>query len=56
MPLTIDQVSAEVGPPEGRLQSAEPAAPAQPPQPSDLRRQREQLERMYERACRIAAD
>jgi hypothetical protein len=56
MPLTIDQVSAEVGAPQGPPQSAESAAAAQPPQPSDLRRQREQLARIYERACRIAAD
>jgi hypothetical protein len=56
MPLTIDQVSAEVGAPEGPAPSAEPAAGAQPPKPSDLRRQREQLERMYQRASRIAAD
>ena len=56
MPLTIDQVSAEVGAPEGRGQPAETAPSQQAPQPSDLRRQREQLERMHQRACRIAAD
>jgi hypothetical protein len=55
MPVNIDEVTAEVSPPERRDQAAESAA-AQPPSPSEVRRQREQFERMKLRAARVHAD
>lgn len=56
MAVTIDEVSAEVSAPEARGQAAQAGSNRQPPSPSEMRRQREQLERMQQRACRIAAD
>jgi hypothetical protein len=56
MAVTIDEVSAEVSAPESRGQAAPAGSSQQPPSPSEMRRQREQLERMQQRACRIAAD
>jgi len=55
MPLSVDEVTADVAPPEGRGQPAA-RAESQPPQPSDIRRQREQFERMQQRAARVCAD
>jgi len=56
MAVSIDEVTAEVSAPEARGQTAQGGSSPQSPSPSDLRRQREQLERMQQRACRIAAD
>lgn len=55
MPVTIDEVTAEVAPPA----AAPPAAPgpdSQPPKPSQLRVLRQQFERMQQRAARVKAD
>jgi hypothetical protein len=55
MPLSVDEVSAEVSTPENRTQPAGRTEP-QPPTPSEIRRQREQIERMEKRRARIRAD
>jgi hypothetical protein len=55
MPVTIDEVTAEVSTPEGSAQPA-PRAESQPAQPSELRRQNEQYERRCQRAARVMAD
>ncbi len=55
MPIAIDEVTAEVAAPEGRGQQAQHPDP-QTASPAELRRQREQLERMQQRAARVCAD
>jgi len=55
MPVSVDEVTAEVAPPENRSQPAA-RAEAQPPSPSEVRRQREQFERVQQRAARVCAD
>ncbi|HYR91448.1 MAG TPA: hypothetical protein VE422_45770 [Terriglobia bacterium] len=56
MPVSIDEVTAEVASPNdsssGQAASNEP----RPPSPSDARYQREQFERMQVRAARVCAD
>jgi hypothetical protein len=56
MPVTIDEVSADVAEPQNRgggtTQSAEP----QPGSPSEQRRQRELIERLAQRAARVCAN
>lgn len=55
MPVTIDEVNAEVSS-EPRTRAPEPPAqPAQAPA-GELRRQKEQLERLLIRAERVKAD
>lgn len=55
MALTIDEVTAEVEtPPERR--EPEPARRPALPTPSELRRQREQIVRLHDRARRVCAD
>jgi hypothetical protein len=55
MAVAIDEVTAEVAPPEGRAQS--PQGAEQPASsPAELRRQREQFERIEKRAARVCAD
>jgi hypothetical protein len=55
MPVTVEEVTADVAPSERR---GEPQAAAEPHplQPSGMRRQREQLERLQLRAARVAAN
>jgi hypothetical protein len=55
MAIAIDEVTAEVAPPEGRASGAQPAG-AQSSSATDQRRQREQIERMQQRAARVRAD
>jgi len=55
MPVSVDEMTAEVTPPETRSQPAA-RTETQPPSPSEVRRQREQIERMLQRAARVLAD
>jgi hypothetical protein len=55
MAIAIDEVTAEVAPPEGRGPTAQPAG-AQSSSATEQRRQREQLERLQQRAARVRAD
>jgi hypothetical protein len=56
MPVSIDEVSADVSAPENRGSSSDkPAAPSST-SPSEQRRQKEQLERMQQRAARVCAN
>jgi hypothetical protein len=55
MAVAIDEVTAEVSSPEGRAQTA-PPADTKSPSASEQRRQREQFERMQQRAARVYAD
>jgi hypothetical protein len=56
MPVAIDEVTAEVAPPDtrGQTDQAPNAQPASSPQQE--RRQREQFERMQRRAKRVSAN
>jgi len=55
MSVAIEEVTAEVAPPETRGQQSQGAQP-QTTSPAQLRKQREQLERMQQRAARVCAD
>ena len=55
MSVAIDEVTAEVAPPETRGQ-AEQAASAPSSSPQQERRQREQFEKMQMRAKRVCAN
>jgi hypothetical protein len=55
MPVTIDQVTADVVPPDRDGQQAPPAQP-RPSAEADERRQRERLERYRSRLARVFAD
>jgi hypothetical protein len=55
MAVTIDEVTADVAPAETSTR-AEPRGERQPPRPSELRRHREQIERLQQRADRVKAD
>jgi hypothetical protein len=55
MPITIDEVTAEVAPPEERERDDRAPQP-QPPAPSELRRQREYFNRLEQRAARVRAN
>ena len=55
MPLTIDEVTADVATPEGSA-TPSPRAEAHSTQPSEVRRQCEQFERKRKRAARVVAD
>ena len=55
MSLTIDEVTAEVAPPESAAPSG-PRTVSPPSAASEQRRVREQLERQQQRALRLAAD
>ena len=55
MSVAIDEVTAEVSAPENR--GPQPQQPErQTVSPADVRRQREQFERMQQRAARLRAD
>ena len=54
MPVTIDEMTADVAPPENRGASADAPAP-QPDAAAERRRQKEQLERIQQRAARVRA-
>jgi len=56
MTVAIDEVTAEVAPPETRGQSEQSASTPQSPSPQQERRQREQFERMQLRAKRVCAN
>lgn len=55
MPITIDEVTAEVAPPDER-EPEDRAQQAQPPAPSELRRQREYFQRLEQRGARVRAN
>jgi hypothetical protein len=55
MAVTIDEVTAEVVPPETQERQA-PAAATQPSPEAQRRRHRELTERMQQRAMRLKAD
>ena len=55
MPITIDEVTAEVAPQE-RGGRSDQSGEAKTPTPSQLRRQRDQIERLKQRAMRLKAD
>jgi len=56
MPVSIDEVSAEVSAPESRGASSDkPAAPSSTSR-SEQRRQQEQFERRQQRAARVCAN
>ena len=55
MPVTIDEMTADIAPPENRGGSADTPSPP-PNAPADQRRQKEQLERIQERAARVRAN
>ena len=55
MSVAIEEVTAEVSPPESRGQQPQQSAP-QTAASADARRLREQLERIQQRAARLRAD
>jgi hypothetical protein len=55
MSVSIDEVTADVTAPAGRDQQT-PRAEPQTASPTEVRRQREQMERMRQRAARVCAD
>jgi hypothetical protein len=55
MSVAIDEVTAEVTAPESRGPQPQQSQP-QTASPADVRRQREQFERMQQRAARVCAD
>ena len=55
MSVAIDEVTAEVSAPENRGPQTQRSEP-QTASPAELRRQREQFERMKQRAARVCAD
>lgn len=55
MPVTIDEVTADVTPQDGRGAAVETPAPPLS-SPSEQRRQRELFERMQQRAARVCAN
>jgi hypothetical protein len=55
MPVTIDEVTAEVEPPAPRSASDAPGSGGQPPE-AEERRQAEILARLARRAARLKAD
>ena len=55
MPVTIDEVSADVAP-QTRGPAAAPPAEPQTPTPAQLRQLREQMERLQQRALRLEAN
>ncbi len=56
MSVAIDEVTAEVAPPDTRGQSEQAASSPQSSSPQQERRQREQFERMQLRAKRVCAN
>ena len=56
MSVAIDEVTAEVAPPETRGQSEPAASSPQSSSPQQERRQREQFERLQLRAKRVCAN
>jgi hypothetical protein len=56
MTVAIDEVTAEVAPPETRGQSEQASSSSQSSSPQQERRQREQYERMQLRAKRVCAN
>ena len=55
MPVSIEEVTADVRPPENRGSSSDSPAP-QANAASDQRRQKEHLERIHQRASRVRAN
>jgi hypothetical protein len=55
MPVTIDEMTADVAPAENRGASSD-AAPPPPNPPAEQRRQKELLERIHQRAARVRAN
>lgn len=55
MPITIDEITADVAPPEP-APDTRPRAEGQAPPALDPRRLREALDRLEVRACRVRAD
>lgn len=55
MPVTIDEMTADIAPPENRGAASETPSP-QPNAPAEQRRQKEQLERIQQRAARVRAN
>ena len=56
MPVSIDEVSAEIAPPTGEARAIAPAPEATPAREQLLRRQREQAEHLTQRTERVRAD
>ena len=56
MSVAIDEVTAEVAPPETRGQREQDSSSPAPPSPQQERKMREQFERMQLRAKRVCAN
>ena len=56
MAVTIEEVTAEVEPPERRERGSETRTEQQASKPSDMRKQREYFDRLRHRASRVCAD
>ena len=56
MPITIDEVTADVSEPQSRGGAGSQPAAAQPKSPSEQRRLQEMFERLQQRAARVCAN